>query len=47
MDLNRISLGLKYMASAVDGWPVWIPLIVGLAPGLVYWLAITARRTGR
>jgi len=26
---------------------VFIPLIVGLAPGLVYWLAITARRTGK
>jgi len=26
---------------------VFIPLIVGLAPGLVYWLAITARRSGR
>ena len=47
MDLNRISLDLKYMASVADGWPVWIPLIVGLAPGLVYWLAITARRTGK
>jgi len=47
MDLNRISLGFIYMTSAADGWPVWIPLIVGLAPGLVYWLAITARRTGR
>jgi len=30
-----------------DMWPVYIPLIVGLAPGLVYWLMITARRTGR
>mgnify|MGYP000639743294 FL=1 len=28
-------------------WPVYIPLIVGLAPGLIYWLMITARRTGR
>jgi len=26
---------------------VFIPLIVGLAPGLVYWFAITARRTGK
>jgi len=26
---------------------VFIPLMVGLAPGLVYWLAITARRTGK
>jgi len=30
-----------------DMWPVYIPLIAGLAPGLVYWLAITARRTGK
>ena len=30
-----------------DMWPVYIPLIVGLAPGLVYWLAITARRSGK
>ena len=45
MDLNRISFGFIIMASAVDGWPVWIPLIVGLAPGLVYWLAITARKS--
>jgi len=28
-------------------WPVYIPLIVGLAPGLVYFFAITARRSGR
>ena len=33
------------MADVIDGWPVWIPLIVGLAPGLVYWLAITAKRS--
>ena len=26
---------------------VFIPLMVGLAPGLVYWLAITARRSGK
>ncbi len=32
------------MASVADGWPVFIPMIVGLAPGLIYWLAITARR---
>ncbi len=32
------------MANVVDGWPVWIPLIVGLTPGLVYWLAITAMK---
>ena len=30
------------MTSVVDGWPVWIPLIVGLAPG-----AHGANRTGR
>lgn len=44
MDLNRINEDLKYMATAADGWPVWIPLIVGLAPGLVYWFVITAKR---
>ena len=33
------------MSDVTDGWPVWIPLIVGLTPGLVYWLAITARRS--
>jgi len=34
------------MTSAVDGWPVWILFEegIGLAPGLVYWLAITAKR---
>jgi len=32
------------MATAADGWPVWIPLIVGLTPGLIYWLVITAKR---
>lgn len=26
---------------------VFIPLIVGLAPGLVYWFVITARRSKR
>ena len=46
MDLNRISLAPFIMAAA-DGWPVWIPLIVGLAPGLVYWLAITASKKRR
>jgi hypothetical protein len=35
------------MPNAAGGWPVWIPLIVGLAPGLVYWLAITAMRKRR
>jgi len=28
-------------------WPVYIPLIAGLLPGLVYFFVITARRTGR
>jgi len=28
-------------------WPVFIPLIVGFLPGMVYWFAITARRTGK
>ena len=42
---------MKYRAivhmGVADMWPVYIPLIVGLAPGLVYWLAITARRSGK
>jgi hypothetical protein len=33
------------MAAATDAWPVFIPLIVGLVPGLIYWLAITAKRS--
>jgi len=35
------------MASAVamEAIAVWIPLIVGLAPGLVYFIAITARKS--
>ena len=33
-----------YHANAIG---VFIPLIVGLIPGLVYWLAITARRSGK
>jgi len=32
------------MTSAADGWPVFIPLIVGLAPGLIYWIALTAKK---
>jgi hypothetical protein len=44
MDLNMIGLTEFNMASPVDGWPVWIPLIVGLAPGLIYFIAITARK---
>ncbi len=30
-----------------DMWPVYIPLIVGLLPGMIYFFVITARRTGR
>ena len=44
MDLNRLSCGEIIMTTAADGWPVWIPLIVGLAPGLVYFIAITAMK---
>ena len=47
MDLNMILSTQSNMATAADGWPVWIPLIVGLAPGLVYWLAITAMKKRR
>ena len=47
MDLNRIAWSHFFMAAAADGWPVWIPLIVGLAPGLVYWIAITAMKKRR
>jgi len=32
------------MTSAMDGWPVFIPLIVGLAPGLIYGIALTAKK---
>jgi len=35
------------MTSASDAWPVWIPLIVGLVPGFVYWVAITAMKKRR
>ena len=42
---------MKYRAlvnmGVADMWPVYIPLIAGLLPGLVYFFAITARRTGR
>jgi len=33
------------MTSAADAWPVWIPLIVGLVPGFIYWLALTAKKS--
>jgi len=35
------------MADYANMIGVFIPLMVGLAPGLVYWLAITARRSGK
>ncbi len=47
MDLNSKYGSIVNMADYGGMWPVFIPLIVGLAPGLVYWLAITARRTGK
>ena len=47
MDLNSKSEAIVNMADYGGMWPVFIPLIVGLAPGLVYWFAITARRTGK
>ena len=40
-------MGYFGMTTAADGWPVWIPLIVGLTPGLIYWLAITAMKKRR
>mgnify|MGYP004350343379 FL=1 len=47
MDLNSKYCSIVNMAALIDMWPVFIPLIVGLGPGLVYWFAITARRTGK
>ena len=47
MDLNIKYRAIVNMADYGGMWPVFIPLMVGLAPGLVYWLAITARRTGK
>ena len=41
MDLNSKYGAIVNMADYGGMWPVFIPLIVGLAPGLVYWLAIT------
>jgi len=32
------------MTSTADAWPVWIPLMVGLLPGFIYWVALTAKR---
>jgi hypothetical protein len=34
-------------AYAAEAIAVWIPLIVGLAPGLVYWFVITGMRKRR
>ncbi len=47
MDINMIVWSLFLMTGPEAGWPVWIPLIVGLAPGLVYWIAITAMKKRR
>ena len=47
MDLNIKCSAIVNMAGLIDMWGVFLPLIVGLAPGLVYWFAITARRTGK
>jgi len=47
MDLNMIIKIDILMVTAADGWPVWIPLIVGLAPGLVYWIVITGMKKRR
>jgi hypothetical protein len=30
---------------ATEAIAVWIPMIVGLAPGLVYWFVITGMRS--
>jgi hypothetical protein len=32
------------LAYAAESIAVWIPLIVGLTPGLVYWFVITGMR---
>jgi len=47
MDLNIKYGAIVIMADYSAMWPVFIPLIVGLAPGMVYWFVITARRTGK
>ncbi|MBI5147119.1 MAG: hypothetical protein HZA84_07895 [Thaumarchaeota archaeon] len=39
------NLAGKHMAGPADAFGVWIPLTVGLVPGLVYWIAITAMKT--
>ena len=47
VDLNIITMGKINMAGYEASIAVWIPLIVGLAPGLVYWFAITGMRKRR
>ena len=47
MDLNTISIEKINMAGYEASIAVWNPLIVGLAPGLVYWYAITGMRKRR
>ena len=47
MDLNIKYGAIVNMADYGAMWPVIIPLIVGLAPGLVYRFEITATRTGK
>jgi hypothetical protein len=47
VDLNIITLAIVNMAGYEASIAVWVPLIVGLAPGLVYWIAITGMRKRR
>lgn len=47
MNLNSKYEAIVNMVDYGGMWPVYIPLIVGLAPGLVYWIMITARRSGK
>ncbi len=46
-DAARPSLMVEVTAYHANAIGVFIPLIVGLIPGLAYWLAITARRSGK
>ena len=47
MDLNTISNEKINMAGYEASIAVWIPLIGGLSPGLVYWFGITGMRKRR
>jgi hypothetical protein len=47
VDLNIITMEKTNMAGYEASIAVWVPLIVGLAPGLVYWIAITGMRKRR